>query len=303
MKKFQNNQDNVRLDLFLKEACQISRKEAKKLLDAGKVLVNQLKVIIASWELKKGDQIALLGEKDITPQSESAKNYFLKVYHEDEHLIVVEKDAGIACETTPIALKPSLPEIIYQYLKRAHPNFSHPFVLNLHRLDQQTSGVMVYGKSKSSTPLLEAFKKHQIQRRYLAIVEGNVKKDQGKVDVSLLKKPHAIGRKMFPTEDKDAKKAFTEYRVLQRYQDKTLLEVILKTGRTHQVRAHLAYLGHPVVGDSIYGKSNKGVRSYAPALALHAAEISFIHPVSKKKMSFKSKPPKTFQSLITKEMR
>jgi 23S rRNA pseudouridine1911/1915/1917 synthase len=301
MAKFQVKKSGLRLDLFLKEAMGISRKQVKKLLDAGRVSVNDRKVIIASWELEKGDRVSLQEGEDSIPLGEAAKNYFLKVLFEDEHLLVVEKEAGIACEGTPTSLKPSLPEIVYQYLKRAHPMLTHPFVLNLHRLDRPTSGVMVYGKSKAALPLLEDFKRHRIRRRYLALVEGVVKKEGGRIDVPLTKSPSAKGRKMHPARGEEGKEAITEYRVLQRYRDRTLLEVELKTGRTHQVRAHLAHLGHPVVGDSLYGAGFKAPAS--STLALHACELSFNHPVTHKKMVFRSKPPRRFRDLVDKATR
>lgn len=296
MQKFQAKKTQ-RLDLFLKEAAQFSRKEAKRLLDAGKVFVNQRKVIIASWELASGDEVSIQGEKDSTPFREAAKNYFLKVAFEDDNLIVVEKDAGVPSEPTPTALKPDLPEIVYQYLKRTHPEFTHPQVLKLHRLDQATSGLMVYGKSNKALPLLEDFKKHNIHRSYLALVEGRVKNEQGHIDAPLVKLAQKRGEKMkVGALSQGAKVAATDYRVLQRYPEHTLLQVDLQTGRTHQVRAHLAHLGHPVVGDFVYGKNprNKALG----AIALHSYELGFTHPVTKKKVKFRSKPPKHFRSMI-----
>src|SRR5262245_29462302 len=296
MAKFQVKKSGLRLDLFLKEALRISRKQVKKLLDGGRVSVNGRKVIIASWELEKGDLVSLQEENDSIPLTEAAKNYFLKVLFEDEHLLVVEKEAGIACEGTPTSLKPSLPEIVYQYLKRAHPALTHPFVLNLHRLDRPTSGVMVYGKSKAALPLLEDFKRHRIRRRYLALVEGVVKNEGGRIDVPLTKNPLAKGRKMRPARGEEGKKAVTEYQVLQRYGDRTLLEVELTTGRTHQVRAHLAHLCYPVVGDPLYGKAPPSFSG--PLLALHAHRLELVHPVTHRKMIFRSKAPRRFHALL-----
>ncbi|MFO1518211.1 MAG: RluA family pseudouridine synthase [bacterium] len=296
MKQFLVSQNGVRLDLFLKGAAAISRKQVKKLIDEGRVDVNGRKVIIASWELSKKDRVSLRDEKDNTSLSEAAKNYFLKVVHEDEDILVVEKSAGIACEATPASLTPALPEIVYQYLKRAHASHTHPFVLPLHRLDRPTSGLMVYGKSKKALPLLDDFKNHRIERRYLALVEGVIKKDRGRIDVALVKNPEAKGRKMQPAKGEEGKKAVTEYRILQRYPEHTLLEVELKTGRTHQVRAHLAHLGHPVVGDSVYGKFKTS--SQKIPLSLHASHLGFIHPATHRRMVFRSKPPKEFRSRV-----
>lgn len=285
------------MDLFLKDAAQLSRKEAKRLLDAGKVYVNKRKVIIASWELEITDEVSVHEVEDSTPLLDAAKNYFLKVVFEDDYIIVVEKDAGVPSEPTATALKPDLPEIIYQYLKRVKPQFTHPKIVKLHRLDQATSGLMVYGKSNKALPLLSDFKKHNILRSYLALVEGRVKNDQGHIDVPLVKLAQKRGEKMKVGKlSEGAKTALTDYRVLQRYPNHTLLQVYLQTGRTHQVRAHLAYLGNPIVGDFIYGKNPKN--KSLGAIALHSHELGFTHPVTQKKVKFKSKPPKHFQSML-----
>lgn len=281
----------------MKGALQISRKEVKRQIDGGKVLVNGNKVIIASWELSRGDEITVREESPFPLSPEVTENYFLKVVHEDEELLVVEKEAGIPSEKSPTSLKPSLPEIVYQYLKRAHPQFTHPYVLSLHRLDVPTSGLMVYGKSKKALPLLEDFKKHRIGRRYLALVEGQVKLAEGKVDAPLVKHARAKGKKMEIGSGTEGRRAITHYRVIQRHPHCTLLEVDLETGRTHQVRAHLAWLGHPVVGDTMYGKV---VGRNLTSLGLHASELKLIHPVTKKKLHFRSQPSKRFRQLIEK---
>src|SRR5262245_10960007 len=299
MNVFRVNQSGLRLDLFLTKALNLSRKRVKKLIDEGRVRVGERKVIIASWTLEKGDRVEIRGENDTTPLSKAAKDYFLSVIYEDDDLIVIEKEAGIACETSPASLTPSLPEIVYEYLKRVHPAMTHPFVLNLHRLDRATSGLMVYGKSKKAYPLLEDFKRHRIGRRYLALVEGAVKKDQGRIDAPLVKTPLARGKKVQPARRGEGKAAITDYRILQRYADRTLLEVDLRTGRTHQVRAHLSSLGHPVVGDPVYGAA----RGASPSLALHASELVFTHPVSHRKMVFRSKPPKRLRGMVERSLR
>ncbi len=294
MSTFKAKHPSQRLDLFLKEAARQSRKQAKKMIDEGRVTVNGRKVIIASWELKKGDTIALHEGQDNTSLKDAAKKYFLKVVFEDDTVLVVEKDSGIASEPTANSLKPSLPEIVYEYLKRAHPHLTHPYVLKLHRLDRDTSGLMVYGKSKAAQKLLNDFKRHMIERRYIALVEGKVKKQQGRIEVALLKNPLAKGKKMTPAKEGEGKPALTEYQLLRSYKDKSLLELQLKTGRTHQVRAHLAWLGHPVVGDKIYGKNPNPTG----VLALHASKLGFTHPVTGKKLIFHSKSPKRIRDLV-----
>jgi len=296
MKTFLARKTGERLDLFLKDLAGLSRKEIKRQIDAGRVSVNGRKVVIASWELQKKDQITLQDEKDNTAAPASVKNYFLKVIFEDETLLVVEKETGIACERSPLDYKPSLPEIVYEYLKRAHPTHTHPFVLPIHRLDRGTSGVMVYGKSKAAEGLLNDFKQHSIHRTYVALVEGVMKTNIGAIRASLTKTPSAKGKKMHIATDDKGKSAVTEYEVIQKHAGQTLVRLNLKTGRTHQIRAHLAHIGHPVVGDEMYGKKQKDRSS--GRLALHATELGFIHPVTHKKVLFRSKLPKTFQKKI-----
>ena len=131
MQTLKVKKDN-KLDLFLKDALSISRKQAKSKIDSGLIKVNGKKVIIASWQLEAGDKVELLQEEKESLENEEAKNYYLKVIHEDEDLLVVEKDPGILSEAHARSLTPALPQIVYEYLKRAHPEISHPFVLPLH---------------------------------------------------------------------------------------------------------------------------------------------------------------------------
>ncbi len=295
MKTFLVKKTGERLDLFLKEASGLSRKEVKRQIDAGRVSINGRKVVIASWELEKKDQVSLQTE-DNTLSPASVKNYFLKVIFEDDFLLVVEKESGIACEKSATDYKPSLPEIVYQYLKRAHPTHTHPFVLPLHRLDRGTSGVMVYGKDKKVEALLNDFKQHNIHRTYVALVEGVPKMSRGTINVALVKTPSSKGKKMHIAKNEEGKSAVTEYEVIQKYTGQSLVRLNLKTGRTHQIRAHLAHIGHPVVGDDIYGK--KQAAHLTGRLALHATELGFTHPVTHKKLLFRSKLPKAFRKKV-----
>ncbi len=300
MQKFQVSQNNIRLDLFLKGALRASRKQMKHLIDEGKIYVNERKVIIASWELHPKDIVSILEPADPTPLAEVAKNYFLKVLLEDEDLIVVEKEAGILCETSAQALKPSLPEIVLAYLKRTHPRWTHPTLIPFHRLDRDTSGVMVYGKKQGTLPLLADFKRHLIHRRYQAFVEGALKKEQGRIEIPLLKTPRARGKKVeVALNVSEGKKAITDFQVLQRFPRHTLLELNLQTGRTHQIRTHLAALGYPIVGDFLYGA--KGLKLKGGRIALHASELGFTHPVTGKKIKIKSPLPKELRQWIERE--
>jgi len=295
MKTFQvkTEQEGMRLDQFLPQAMGGSRKKAKQLIDEGRVYLGDRKVIIASWEVKAGETWSLRDPGEVTlPRRER----YLKVYYEDPDLLVVEKPPGVACERTAQTLSSTLVDDINDYLRRAHPEIEHPYVGLMHRLDRETSGIMVYTLSRRANSLSDQFKRHSVVRRYLALVEGPIKKAEGTVDSVLVKDLAARGKKMKSLKvggKGGGNRSVTHFEVLERYRNATLIEARLETGRTHQVRVHLASLGHPVVGDKLYGS-----KTPSPRHALHAAYLEFRHPLSNKKIHFKSKPPKDFQRLI-----
>ena len=242
-----------RLDLFLKaHGPAVSRKQAKRLLDAGLVRVNVAESATDS----------------------DAERYFLKVIYEDDYLIVVEKDAGIPCEDSPQALKPSLVQIINAYLRKNAPPESRPYLGLIHRLDQETSGLS----------------------QILAKTTGT-EREQGLIKTGLEKELKKGGAKVRITEPRQGKPAQTHFHVLERYRNATLLEVIPRTGRTHQIRVHLAHIGHPLIGDKLYGD---GAGFRFKRQALHATVLGFIHPISGKKLKFQSPLPKDMRKLVDK---
>lgn len=285
----------LRLDLFLKaHGPAASRKQAKKLLDAGLVRVNRRKTIIASWELEAGDEVAVVSESSADTDIE---RYFLKVVYEDDQLIVVDKDAGIPCEESPQSLKPSLIQIINAYLRKNAPPDSRPYLGLIHRLDQETSGLMVYTKKKAANRISRQFKEHSIERRYQALVTGRIEKEQGLIKTGLAKEVKKGGAKVRVVPALRGKVAQTHYHVLERYGDATLVEVIPRTGRTHQIRVHLAHIGHPLIGDKLYGS---GGRIRFKRHALHASILGFKHPISGKKLKFEAPLPKDMRKLVDK---
>ena len=291
--KVKPEQHEMRLDQFLAQAMGGSRKKAKQLIDEGKVFLGDRKVIIASWQVQEGETWEL---KDPNHANLPRRKRYLKVYYEDPDLLVVEKPPGVACERSAQTLSSTLVDDINDYLRRAHPEIEHPYVGLMHRLDRETSGIMVYTLSRRANTLSDQFKRHSVVRRYLALVEGPIKKSEGTVDSLLVKDMEAGGKKMKSLKagrGKSEGRSVTHFQVVERYRNITLIEARLETGRTHQVRVQLASLGHPVVGDKLYGS-----RIPAPRHALHAAYLEFRHPITNKKLHFKSKPPKDFQKLI-----
>ncbi|HSA59175.1 MAG TPA: RluA family pseudouridine synthase [bacterium] len=292
MRKVYAALEGERLDRVLQTLTGLSRKKAKSLLDQGRVKVNGRKVIIASWQMKTGDAIEVVAESMPT-----AEKYFLKVVYEDSDLLVVEKDAGIGCEPSSLAMRPSIVSIINAYLKRKNPHLKHHYLGLVHRLDRDTSGLMVYTKTKEANKITDQFKRHTIRRKYVAVVEGRIDKDQGRIE-GFLKKSDLLGggRKVALGTAYSGQKAVTDFRVLERYGGATLVEINLNTGRTHQIRVQMASIGHPVVGDRIYGKEEDRIRF--PRQALHAAYLKFHHPVTGQKMEFSSELPKDMRKLV-----
>lgn len=293
--KVAQNEAGIRLDLFLKtHVPDLTRKQAKRLLDQGLVRVGKRKVIIASWELQAGDVVTISESATATDDDPAA--HFLKVVFEDPHLIVVEKAAGIRCESSPLALRPSLVEVVNAYLQKQAAPGSRPYLGLMHRLDQETSGLMVYTKKKAANSLAQQFKHHEIDRKYLTLVVGAVEKTQGVIETDLVKEDQPGGRKVKITAKGKGQRAKTQYRVLERYAKLTLLEVTVRTGRTHQIRVHLASIGYPLVGDRLYGA--KATSISLKRHALHAAYLSFRHPVTDKVMEFSSELPRDLRRVL-----
>lgn len=289
----QSTKSDERLDRVLQALLGISRKKAKGLLDEGRVRVNGRRVVIASWNMKSGDRIEVSSEEE-APQPEAGQ-YYLKVIYEDSDLLVVEKDAGIPCEPSKISTRPSIVSIINAYLKRKLPHLKHHYLGLVHRLDQDTSGLMIYTKTREANKISDQFKRHSIVRRYQAVVDGRIKDNQGTIE-SFLKKSDLLsgGKKVALSTPAAGQKAVTLFRVLERYGNATLVEVRLNTGRTHQIRVHMASIGHPVAGDKIYGPSETRFARQA----LHAAFLGFHHPISGKKMEFRSELPKDMRKFV-----
>ena len=230
----------------------------------------------------------------------------LKIYHEDRDLIVVEKPAGILAVPKhkgrgdgKRGRDGTLSGEVRAYLKRKYPKSKSSFIAALHRLDVETSGIMVFALSRTGEKLTGQFRKHTIRREYAAIVSGRVERSSGVINMPLEKGKFHGGKKMRPTNDeKVGGKAITEYRVNERYENATLLDVSLRTGRTHQIRVHFAEKGHPIIGDNVYGTSTTILKMPFKRHALHAKALGFKHPASGAKLFFRSNLPDDMKALV-----
>lgn len=274
-----------RLDKWLcKKMPDISRKNIKRILDSGRVLVDNRQIYIAGWEIKAKDKVEILAEGEMLKKSR-----YIKVVYEDRDIIVVDKPAGILSVPQKETVKENMFDAVKDYLKRKHESDS--YLYPLHRLDAETSGLLVFAKSNAAKRLKEDFKRHSIERRYVAIVKGAVKKHGGRIDAPLEKGEYRLGRKA--RTSRGGKYSSTEYIVKERYPHSTMIELNVKTGRTHQIRVHTAAIGHPIIGDKLYGEGASFGRC-----ALHAFMLGIKHPKTKKRMLFKSPIPKDMKGLV-----
>ena len=252
----------------------------------------------------RGNEDLRVAVPEPTPAHNVPQDIPLRVVFEDEHLLVVDKPAGLVVH--PAAGNPD-GTLVNALLHHCGGSLSgiggvvRPGIV--HRIDKDTSGLLVVAKTDvAHEGLARQFAAHTIERRYLAIVTGAPKASEGKIDAPLARST-ANRKKIAIVEAGRGKRAVTHWRRLTVLKDAALVECRLETGRTHQVRVHMASLGHPLVGDPVYGRSGKMHGSLLKELgfhrqALHAAELGFIHPVTKSRLSFASAMPADMQELF-----
>lgn len=276
-----------RLDVWLAGTVPgCSRNRAKRLLDSGCVRIGGKRVYIAGWQMKAGDRVEVNEEL-----KGKAKKAYVRILYEDRDIIVAEKPAGIVSASSDPKDRSGFADQIKGYLRRKYKTAS--YLKPVHRLDAETSGVMVFAKSRAGEAIEEQFKRHSIDRRYIAIVEGAVEKQNGRITAPLQKGEFGGGKKVKVAARSEGVRAVTEYIVRERYADATLLDVRVLTGRTHQIRVHLSEIGHPIIGDKLYG----GKKAF-PRQALHAYMLCFRHPATGKKMKFESQLPEDLAGLV-----
>jgi 23S rRNA pseudouridine1911/1915/1917 synthase len=272
-------QAGQRLDRYLASQLEeLSRTAAQQLITDSFVLVNG-RPARSGYMLRNADEVQVLRTHPAPPSSGvPAVAYPLDIRYEDEDLLIVNKSAGMVVHPAPghhddtlvNALLARYPEL------RDQEGDQRPGIV--HRLDRDTSGLLIVAKNRQTqAALIEQMKQHAIEKRYLALVEGNISLDKGSIDAPIGRDPRHR-QQMTITANESSREARTHFRVLQRYSRHTLLLLQLETGRTHQVRVHLKAIGHPVVGDSVYG-SGKMPRGLAlQRQFLHAYQVRFFHP-------------------------
>ena len=295
-----------RLDRALADAVPtLSRERLKALIRSG-ALESLSSVAVRDPAAKvRGGEAFQLTVPEPKPAHNIAQDIPLRITFEDEHLLVVDKPAGLVVH--PAAGNPD-GTLVNALLHHCGGSLSgiggvaRPGIV--HRIDKDTSGLLVVAKTDAAHEgLAKQFAAHSIDRRYLAIVAGVPKAAEGSVDARLARSS-TNRKKISIVEGERGKRAVTHWRRLEILRDAALVECRLETGRTHQVRVHMASLGHPLLGDPVYGRSGKSSRDVLKRLnfhrqALHAAELGFIHPVNKHRLSFASGMPADMQELFT----
>ncbi len=282
---------NQRLDLFLTQNLPDapSRSFVQKLIESGYVSVNN-SIVKSKYKITEGDTISVdVPEEFLAPENIEPENIPLNIFYEDDHLLVINKPIGMLVHPASGCNTGTLVNALLHHCQQLS-DFNSPLRAGIvHRLDKETSGLIIVAKDNTThAKLARQFQKHTIRKKYLALVEGQIEFDEGMVDVPLGRHEKHHDKKIVSFEE-SAKEALTYYKVIKRVKGTTLVALFPQTGRTHQLRVHMAYLKHPILGDSKYGKRDNFER-----LALHAQAIGFIHPFRACYLEFSTKPPKEF---------
>ena len=280
--------ENLRIDAYLSDKLDISRSKIQKLIKDEKVLVND-KVVSSSYKVKLNDEVEVDDELnfDITVEP---KNIPLNIVYEDEYLMIINKESGRVVHPAPGHYDDTLVNGLLFYLNKDKTNNIRPGIV--HRLDKDISGLMVVGKDEKTFELLgDLISKHKIERHYLAIVDGVIEEDTARINAPIGRDPN--NRQKMAITDKNGKDAITNIKVLERFKNNTLIECILETGRTHQIRVHMKYISHPVTNDPVYNTSNNDFGQY-----LHSYKIKFTHPITNKLLEYEVEVPKEFKEKL-----
>ncbi len=283
------DEENVRIDKYLASKTDYSRETITKMLAEEYILVNG-KSIKASYKVKVGDVI-LIKDGFVKEMSLEATKMNIDIVYEDEYLMVINKDSGVVVHPGAGNSNDTLVNGLLYYNKTLSKGEEfRPGIV--HRLDKDTSGLMIVAKDDKAHELLaDDFKNKRIHREYIALLDGVFPQKKAIIDA-----PIGRSKQYFDKMEvcKDGKKAITNLEVIKKYKDYTLVKLVLETGRTHQIRVHLAYIGYPVHNDPVY--SNKVCTDFGQFL--HSAYLKFKHPITGEVLEFNSKLPEEFQTFI-----
>ena len=293
---FVDEEDDERIDAYLTQHLnEMSRAHIKRLIKDELVKVNN-KNVKPRYIVKTGDHIvvSLPQEQEIEINAESIP---IDIIYSDEDVAVINKPQGMVVHPAPGNYSGTLVNALLYHFKTLSDINSKMRPGIVHRIDKDTSGLLMVAKNNfTHEDLAQQLKEHSTTRKYYALVEGNIKEDSGTINAPIGR--HPIDRKKMTVTDKNSKEAITHFKVLERFEKHTLIEAQLETGRTHQIRVHMAFINHPVVGDPVYGYKNQKFK--LKGQLLHAKTLGFIHPRTKKYLEFDSEIPEYFINIILK---
>jgi 23S rRNA pseudouridine1911/1915/1917 synthase len=285
----------IRLDKLVAEQFGLSRRAAQDAVRNGRIDVAGDRCDEPGREIEPGTTVEFFPNR---PKARTVASR-LRVLHEDRHVLIVDKPAGLLTLPTHARERETLLDRAGRYLSIRHGG-QRPFVGVVHRLDKNTSGALALARSPEAVrAFLALFTAHDIERQYLAVVEGIVSRAEGTIDLALIADRGDLRRGVARTPG-EGRPAITHYRVIERFGTvATLLACWLETGRTHQIRIHLAEIGHPVVGDPVYRPRNQPrTKARFARQALHAQTLGFVHPLTRQHVYVEAPPPPDLDGLI-----
>jgi 23S rRNA pseudouridine1911/1915/1917 synthase len=311
-------QEPYRIDKFLMNRIEgATRNKLQQAINSGMVLVNN-KEVRQNYKVKPYDQIVVYS--DLSPETTEIvpENIPLNIFYEDEDILIINKPAGMVVHPGSGNYDGTLLNGVAYHLQETNPSVSEetlPRFGLVHRIDKNTSGLLVLAKNeKTMRHLAKQFFDHTVKRQYIALVWGDVQQDEGTIVAHVGR--HLRYRKLFEAypEGDHGKEAITHYKVLERFNYVTLVQCVLETGRTHQIRVHMKHIGHPLFNDDFYGgdKIVKGTIfskykqfvdncfAICPRQALHAKTLGFVHPSTEQEIFFDTELPEDIKQVIEK---
>ena len=293
----EKEESGIRIDRYLAEKDSgLSRSFLQKLLKEGQITVGE-KAAKSNYKVRENDRIHLeipdSSEPDIVPE-----NIPLDILYEDDYVLVVNKPKNMVVHPSAGHTSGTLVNAVMAHCGEHLSGINgvlRPGIV--HRIDKDTTGALLICKDDVvHRDLAEQLKEHSIKRRYRAVVQGNLKEAEGTVNAPVGR--HPTDRKKMAINHKNGKEAITHYKVLERFEQATYIECRLETGRTHQIRVHMASLGHPLLGDTVYGSSKNPY--HLQGQALHAMILGFVHPITGEYLEFEAPLPEYFSKLLEK---
>lgn len=288
----EDEHEGMMLRTYLQSVLHLSRRLLKAIIhEGGKIIVNKNEVTVR-YLVQAGDQLEILFPKEKKGKFMFPEKIPLDIIYEDPYLIILNKQKGIVVSPSPLHPSGTIANgLLYYYTEQGHSNTVHIVT----RLDRDTTGLLLVAKNRYIHSLFSKDLSNQrIERRYLAIVEGKLVQKDGTIEAKIGRKKDSIIEREVTDEGKEA---ITHYKVLKETSSYSLVNVSLETGRTHQIRVHFFFIGHPLAGDTLYG----GNKTHINRQALHCSKLCFIHPITGEEFVFEKSLPSDMRELLERD--